>query len=144
MQLFRTAISALSAAVLCGCATLAGDGGFDVSQIRVYNSVITNGGSGTKYEEIPTSSVQKKDHVYVVTHLRWNPELGDLGTHHFTWTWYSGDSIVAKRAKDLDMKTTPYRVWWGFQAAFFENGHYRVDVAIDGKVIDSHEFNITD
>jgi hypothetical protein len=123
---------------LAGCA-------ISVDRMHFYNGMVTVGGEGARFEEIPMTSVRQKDRFYVLEHVSWEPVTADAGNHSLEWHMYSGGNLVVqrKRDRDLHMKKTPYRIYWTMPAADFAVGHYRVDVLIDGKVVDSHEFDIT-
>jgi hypothetical protein len=58
------------------------------------------------------------------------------------WLWYSGDRMVHAGKKDLNFRKMPYRLHSFLPAAGLGLGHYRVTVLIDGKIIDTQEFNI--
>lgn len=112
-------------------------------QLHFYNGMITSGGAGGKYEEIPMTSISLKDHVYVVTHVRWNPEAGSAGTHNISWLWYSRGNLESKTERKMELIKTPWQCWGSMSPGALEVGHHRVDVLIDGNVIDTHEFDIT-
>src|SRR3954447_6294383 len=111
-------------------------------ELHVFNGLVTNGGSGPKFEVIPMTEIHQKDTIYVITHVRWEPATSDAGEHSVAWTWYSGERVVATRTMKLQFSKTPYRFWYRIPAAGFDLGHYRVDVAIDGKIVDTRECDV--
>jgi hypothetical protein len=140
--MFRRAKIILMACAACsplGCASIS------VDQMHFYNGMVTVGGVGSRFEEAPMTSISQKDRFYVITHVSWDPPTADGGNHSVEWQWHSGDRLVVQRKREsaLHFKKTPYRIWYTFPAADFQVGHYRVDVLIDDKVVDSHEFDIT-
>jgi hypothetical protein len=140
--MFRPAKIILIAFAACspfGCASIS------VDQMHFYNGMVTVGGIGARFEESPMTSISQKDRFYVITHVSWDPPTADGGRHSVEWQWYSGDKLVVQRKRDqeLHFKKTPYRIWYTFPGADFPVGHYRVNVLIDNKVVDSHEFDIT-
>jgi hypothetical protein len=113
--------------------------------MHFYNGMVTVGGVGSRFEETPMTSISQKDRYYVITHVGWDPPTADGGYHSVQWQWYSGGKLVVqrKRREDMYFKKTPYRLWYSFPAADFPVGHYRVDLLIDKKVVESQEFDIT-
>jgi hypothetical protein len=128
----------LFAYALAGCA-------ISVDRMHFYNGMVTVGGEGARFEEIAMTTIRQKDRFYVVEHVSWEPLTEDAGNHSLEWRMYSGGNLVVQRKRDHDlhMRKTPYRFWWTMPAADFAVGHYRVDVLIDGRVVDTHEFDIT-
>jgi hypothetical protein len=137
----------LTKVLLIACLTCASlsCASISVDQMHFYNGMVTVGGVGTRFEEIPMTSVSQKDRFFVITHVSWDPPTADGGYHSIERRWYSGGTLVAQRkgASALHFRKTPYRFWYSFPAADFPVGHYQVDVLIDNKVVDSREFDIT-
>jgi hypothetical protein len=125
--------------ILCqGCASTA----ISKDKYQVYNGFITTGGDTTKFEFVPTKTVSQKDEVYVVEHIKWDPNLGSQGVHPVRWQWYSGDKLVAVRSEQKKFDKTPDEFWYRLPGGDFKSGHYRVDVSIDGTIVDSQEFDV--
>lgn len=136
----RWPLPACLALLLGACAT-------DLSQnnFTVFNGMVTSGGTGAKWEEIPVKAVSQKDTIYVMTHVRWEPTDKDLGIHTLEWDGYSADGKqVIKHTDDrMRFKASPYRFWYYIAASDLEVGHYKVNVLIDGRLVDTQEFDVT-
>jgi hypothetical protein len=117
---------------MAGCAT---------PRIGLVSGMVTTGGE-FKFEEVPVSDVHLKETAIVLTHLSWSPATEEAGRHKVQWLWYSGVQLVHMGKKDVNFRKTPYRLHSFVPAAGLGLGHYRVDVLIDGKLIDTQEFNI--
>lgn len=122
---------------------LAGCAGVTADQLHVYNGMVTVGGEGNRFEEVPVTSVSQKQRFFVITHVRWDGINDDAGVHAIDWQWFLGDQLVAERKSTHEFKHTPYRFWYAFPAADFAVGHYRVNILIDGKIVDTQQFDIT-
>lgn len=122
--------------VLQGCSTIG------VDQMTVGNGLIATARNGYPFDETPVKTVKQRDSLIVVTHAKWDPLKEDAGTHAVTWTWYADGKVVATRHKDMKFRTTPFRFFWRVPASDFEPGHYRVDITIDGKIVDTQEYDI--
>lgn len=133
------ATAASTACALTACASM------NVDQLHFYNGMVTVGGEGARFQEIPMTSISQKDRLYVIEHVRWEPPTAEAGDHRLEWRWYTGDKLVSQRKREtpLHMKRTPYRFFYTIPAADFDVGHYRIDVLIDDKIVDSHEIDIT-
>jgi hypothetical protein len=131
-QIVAMAACVLVLASLQGCAT---------PRLELVSGMVTTGGE-LKFEEIPLDDVPLRNRVYVLTHVRWSPATDEGGRHEVQWLWYSGDHLVHAGKKTLHFRRTPYRLYSSLPAAGLGLGHYRVTVVIDGKLIDTQEFNI--
>lgn len=127
------AICLLTQLSLSGCAT---------PRIELVGGMVTTGGDDLKFQEVPVSDVHLKDTAIVLTHLSWSPATEEAGEHEVQWLWYSGDRLVHAGKKQLHFRKTPYRLHSFIPAAGLGLGHYRVTVLIDGKLVDTQEFNI--
>ena len=121
---------------LQGCATVG------VDQMTVTGSMVTSARNGYPFDEIAVKEVSQRNSVIVITHLKWEPLDQSAGTHTATWSWYANGKLVVVRKRDIRFAITPFRLSWRMPAADFAPGHYRVDVALDDKVIDTHEVDI--
>jgi hypothetical protein len=127
---------------IAGCfLVLFGLAGCVTPRIELVGGMVTTGGD-LKFEEVPVSDVPLKDTVYVLTHLRWSPATQHAGRHEVQWLWYSGDRLVHAGNRQLNFRKTPFRLRSFLPAGGLGLGHYRVNVLIDGTIIDSQEFNI--
>jgi hypothetical protein len=123
---------------LAGCATSPSG-----TSLHYFNGLITTGYGGSIFEENPKTTIQRKDNIYFVNHVRWEPATAVGGSHVVNWKWYSSNgTLVATRELKLNFDKTPYRFYWHLPAGDLDLGHYRVDVAVDGAVIDTREFDI--
>ncbi|HEX4596371.1 MAG TPA: energy transducer TonB [Burkholderiaceae bacterium] len=131
------------ALILVGLCMLAACSAIPVERLSAGTSMITTGGgTAGKWQEIPMSAVQLKDPVYVVSYVQWDPATESAGRHRLTCLWYAGDKIVATSKGDLELKTTPFRLWCRQQAAGLGVGHFRAQVMIDDRVMTTSEFNV--
>jgi hypothetical protein len=117
---------------VAGCAT---------PRIGLVSGMVTTGGE-LKFEEVPVTEVHLKETAIVLTHLSWSPATDEAGRHEVQWLWYSGDRLVHAAKKDVNFRRTPFRLHSFVPAAGLGLGHYRVTVLIDGKLIDTQEFNV--
>jgi hypothetical protein len=113
-----------------------------VDQMVVSNSMVAAARNGYPFDPTSVKEVKRRDAVVVVTNLKWEPADADGGSHTVEWTWYAGDKLVALRKRNVRLDKSPAQLTWRIPGADFEPGHYRVTVAIDGKVIDTHEYDI--
>jgi hypothetical protein len=124
------------AGALQACSTIG------VDQMVVSNAMVTSARGGYVFDETPRKEIKQRDSLVVITHLKWEPADTLGGSHSVSWTWYAGDKVVAVRKQDMRFHRSPMRLSWRIPAADFDPGHYRVDVAIDGKVVDTREYDI--
>lgn len=122
--------------MLQGCASVG------VDQMTFGNNMIATAHNGYPFDETPVKQVKQSNSLIVVTHVKWDVMTEDAGMHAVSWTWYNDGKVVALRHKDMRFRTTPYRFFWRMPATDFEPGHYRVDVAIDNKIVDTQEYDI--
>jgi len=132
-RMLKSALIVGVVAASAGCAT---------TQFEVYNGLVTSVGEGAVFEEVPMTTIPQERLVIVVTHVRWEPATTTAGYHKVVWKWYKAEKLVAERERSVEFKKTPYRFWYRFPARDFDVGHYHVDVLIDGKVVEAHEFDI--
>ena len=121
---------------LQGCSTIG------VEQMTVGDGLVTGARNGYPFDEIPMTHIQQRDSLVVITHVKWDPLAPDAGIHEVNWTWYTGDKVVAVRKADVRFKKSPFRLFWRIPATDFDPGHYRVEIAIDNKVVDKREYDI--
>lgn len=121
---------------LQGCSTIG------VDQMTAGNGMVTSARGGYAFDETPMSEIKQRDSLVVITHLKWEPPASDGGRHAVNWTWYENGKVVAIRKKDVKFDKTPFRLFWRMPAADFDPGHYRVEVAIDDKVVDTREYDV--
>jgi hypothetical protein len=121
---------------LQGCSTIG------VDQMTVSNGMVTSARGGYAFDETPVKEIKQRDSLVVITHLKWEPLASDAGYHAVNWTWYADGKVVAVRKKDVKFKNSPFRLFWRIPAADFDPGHYRVEVAIDNKVVDTREYDV--
>jgi hypothetical protein len=122
---------------LCGCVT-------PQPHLEFFNGSVTTGGDTSDFQEIPMTSIPQKRNMYVVSHARWDPAIRSAGKRTVIWRWYSSDGkLVAERKDRIWFDRTPRQFWCGMPASNFAVGHYRVDVSIEGNIVDTHEFDIT-
>jgi hypothetical protein len=124
------------ATALQGCSTVG------VDQMVFNNGMVTSARGGYAFDETPKKEIKQRDSLVVITHVKWEPLTQDAGRHAVNWTWYRDGKVVAVRHKDMQFKTSPYRMFWRMPAADFDPGHYRVDVSIDNKVVDTIGYDI--
>jgi len=132
------------AAMLAVLAVIGGLQGCSIGadQMVVTNGMIASARNGYPYDATPVTAVKRRDAVVVVTNIKWEPADTEGGRHAVEWTWYSGDKLVAQRKRNVKLDKSPAQLFWRIPGADFELGHYRVTVAVDGKVIDTHEYDI--
>ena len=131
MLLGLTMIGALQ-----GCSTIG------VDQMTVGNGLVTSAHGGYGFDEVPMTEIRQSDALVVITHVKWDPLAADAGIHEVNWTWYADGKVVAIRKADMRFKKSPFRLFWRIPAADFDPSHYRVEVAIDNKVVDQREYDI--
>jgi hypothetical protein len=129
-----TAVALLGA--LQACSTV------PVDQMTFNDGLVTSAANGYPFQETPMTQIRQRDSLIIVTHVRWEPLTSEGGRHAVSWTWYADGKVVAVRNRDETFKKSPFRFIWRIPASDFDLGHYRVDVAIDGKVVDTHEYDI--
>ena len=131
-RLLPAALCLVFELIVSGCAT---------PRIELVSGLVTTGGD-LKFEEVPVSDVRLKDTAYILTHLRWSPATDDGGLHDVQWLWYSGDQLVHAGKKQLHFRKTPYRLYSFLPATGLGLGHYRVNVLVDGVIVDTQQFNV--
>ncbi|WP_036168050.1 hypothetical protein [Massilia sp. 9096] len=138
----KRVLAMLSAVTVIGalqaCTTIGPD------QMVVTNGMIASARVGYPFDPTPVTQVRRRNAVVVVTNLKWEPADADGGRHAVEWTWYTGDKLVAQRKRNFKFDKSPAQLSWRIPGADFEPGHYRVTVAVDGKVIDTHEYDIVE
>jgi|SRR5471032_827803 len=121
---------------LHGCTTIG------VDQMTVSKGLVTSARGGYAFDETPMQQIKQRDSLVVITHLQWQPVGAEAGYHKVVWTWYADGKAVAVRNRDVKFEKSPYRLTWRIPAADFAPGHYRVDVSIDNKVVDTREYDV--
>lgn len=121
---------------LQGCSTVG------VDQMIFKNGMVTSARGGYAFEEIPMKEIKQRDSLVVITHAKWDPVTSDAGRHAVIWTWYMDGKVVAVRKQDMKFAKSPFRLFWRLPAADFDPGHYRVEVSIDNKVVDTLEYDV--
>lgn len=121
---------------------LVGCVGIPTEQMHFYNCMITTGGDGGSFNEVPTKVVPQKKMFWVITHMSWDDTKKSAGMHKVKWRILQGESLVTERSDSYDLKETPNRMWSSYPAANFQVGHYHAEVIIDGKLVDTQEFDI--
>ena len=123
-------------AALQGCSSIG------VDQMVVNNGMVTSARGGYAFDETPMKEIKQRDSFVVITHVKWEPLASEAGRHAVNWTWYMNGKVVAVRKKDVKFDRSPFRLFWRMPAADFDPGHYRVDVSIDDKVVDTIDYDI--
>lgn len=123
-------------AALQGCSSIG------VDQMVVNNGMVTSARGGYAFDETPMKEIKQRDSLVVITHVKWDPLTSEAGRHAVNWTWYMNGKVVAVRKKDVKFDRSPFRLFWRMPAADFDPGHYRVDVSIDDKVVDTIDYDI--
>jgi hypothetical protein len=134
--------SKLLPAMVAGFCLLQGCSSIGVDQMTFGKGLVTSVRGTYPFDETPVKAINQRDSLVVITHLKWEPPGADGGSHAVSWTWYQGEKVVAVRKKDVRFDKSPFRLTWRIPAGDFEPGHYRVDVAVDNKVVDTQEYDI--
>ena len=136
----------LLAGLTCiGLVSLSACTAIPVNRLSAGTSMITSGGSTGKWQEIPMSTIQLKDPVFMVTYITWEPVDESAGSHDATWAWYRDGKVVYRCASGtLPFKKTPFRLWCKTQAAGLGVGHFRVELSVDGVTVSTKEFDIVE
>lgn len=121
---------------LQGCSTVG------VDQMVFNNGMVTSARGGYAFDETPMKEIKQRDSLVVISHVKWEPVTSEAGRHAVNWTWYKDGKVVAVRKKDMKFEKNPFRLFWRMPAADFDPGHYRVDVSIDNRVVDTLEYDI--
>ncbi|WP_332878612.1 hypothetical protein [Massilia sp. S19_KUP03_FR1] len=122
--------------LLQGCSTIG------VDQMVFTNGMVTSARGGYAFEETPMKKIKQRDSLVVITHAKWEPLTSDAGRHAVNWTWYMDGKVVAIRKQDMKFAKSPFRLFWRLPAGDFDPGHYRVEVSIDEKVVDTLEYDV--
>lgn len=121
---------------LQGCSTVG------VDQMVFNNGMVTSARGGYAFDETPMKEIKQRDSLVVISHVKWEPVTSEAGRHAVHWTWYKDGKVVAVRKKEMKFEKNPFRFFWRMPAADFDLGHYRVDVSIDNRVVDTVEYDV--
>jgi hypothetical protein len=73
----------------------------------------------------------------------WRTSDTSAGWHDIYWKWYSGSSIVATDERVQRFMRAPYAISGHQPAAALGSGPHRVEVYVDGRLIDTQQFDIS-
>jgi serine/threonine protein kinase len=115
-----------------------------VDKMQAVSAMVTSGSpDGKSHDSRPLKQIPQDITFYTVNWMRWDPSIADAGAHDIEWRYYLGDGLrVVRKDPGVLFKLNPRHLQWSQPAAGFEVGHYRVDILIDGKVVDKVEFDV--
>lgn len=147
-----------AALALLGIAALAGCTSTPVEQIPVRSSFTIAGDQAAVRSEEPSRQFKLGDEVWSETVVAWNPANANehfdfwmwswqtsptsAGYHNIFWKWYTGDQVVAQDERVQRFKESPYAISGHRAASELGSGHHRVEIYLDGRLINTQEFEI--
>ena len=146
-------IAAVGAASLAACTST------PVEQMPLASSFTIAGDRDAVRSDTPSRQFQAADEVWAESVLSWDPARANekfefwkwswqpsptsAGYHDVYWKWYSGDHIVATDERMLRFKFAPFAISGHQPASTLGSGHHRVEVYVDGRLIDTQEFDVS-
>jgi hypothetical protein len=147
------------ALALLGAATVAGCTSTPIEQMPVRSSFTVAGDQSAVRSDNPSRSFKLSDEVWAETVVAWDPKSSNenfefwlwswrtsetsAGYHDIYWKWYTGDQIVATDERMQRFKEAPFAISGHEPANALGDGHHRVEVYLDGRLIDTQEFDIS-
>ena len=149
----------IAAIALLGAAAVAGCTSTPIEQMPVRSSFTVAGDQSAIRSENPSRNFKITDEVWSETVVAWNPKNSNenfqfawwswhtsetsAGYHDIYWKWYSGNQIVATDERMQRFKEAPYAISGHQPANALGSGHHRVEVYVDGRLIDTQDFDIS-
>lgn len=112
-----------------------------VDLIDVTDAYVTARGSYDPGHRRPRLQFTRDETVYAKTVLDWDDP--SVGTYHLvSWSWLTDGVVHEQFADALYFDDAPYTLLGEIPAATLGSGRHRVEVFIDGELMDAREFEI--
>lgn len=109
--------------------------------VEVSDSYTTSRGSTDVAERVARSSFGREETVYLKTVLQWD-DWSVGRTHFVAWIWYANDQPSAHNMMQMDFDGSPFVLLGYTPAASLGTGHHRVEVYVDGQLLDQRAFEV--
>jgi hypothetical protein len=128
---------ALVACAVTAC-FIARAGGQELRLVRAAISAADNNDG----QPVAAASFHVGDHIYYFTEVTWADASQPAGSHALAYKWYTGDKLTFSFNATKDFATLPY--FWSawISGSHLGLGHHRAELDVDGKVLDTREFDI--
>ena len=113
-------------------------------EVRPAGGVLTKQEALLNGKRVATNRFTTEDVIRCYVSVTWDDVTAGAGEHSVIWNWYKGEKLISSHKKKLDFNYAPYEVYTTRPAFALGVGHFKVETLVDGKIMDSREFDIVE
>lgn len=103
---------------------------------------MTTRGGKSEAKRIPSSIFNSNDTIYFFTIVSWDNIDKGAGAHEVTWTWSINGVPSGRFRQKFNLYRTPFELYTYMPASTLGVGHHRVEIQMDGRVLDARDFEV--
>ncbi len=120
--------------LLCSC-------GIPVERMRLTSVVLTTSAGGG----LPKSSQKRftqSERIVLFTTVEWADLGKSAGKHEVAWKWYRNEKLVTVVKKTYVFHKSPLALWNAIAGSSMGQGHSKVEMYVDDKLITTERFEV--